>query len=169
MEMVRSFLLILSPLTDHSLCTGLLAGMVIGLPPVLNFGSEELKARVIPEVFAGKKFICLAISEAFAGSDVAGLKTTAEKTKDGKHWIINGTKKWITNGQFSDYFTVGCRTDGGFTVILVERGPGVETTSIKTSYSPTAGTAYITFDNVKVPVENTLGPENAGLLVVRKR
>jgi alkylation response protein AidB-like acyl-CoA dehydrogenase len=51
-------------------------------------------------------------------------------------------------------------------VILVERGPGVETMAIKTSYSPAAGTAYITFDNVKVPVENTLGPENAGLLVV---
>lgn len=84
-----------------------------------------------------------------------------------EHWIVNGTKKWITNGNFADFFTVGCRTDGGFTVLLVERGPGVETMSIKTSYSPTAGTAYITFDNVKVPVENTLGPENAGLLVVR--
>jgi alkylation response protein AidB-like acyl-CoA dehydrogenase len=83
-----------------------------------------------------------------------------------EHWIINGTKKWITNGHFSDYFTVGCRTDGGFTVILIERGPGVETTSIKTSYSPTAGTAYVTFDDVKVPVENTLGPENGGLLVM---
>jgi alkylation response protein AidB-like acyl-CoA dehydrogenase len=62
---------------------GLLAGMVIGLPPVLNFGSDELKAKIVPEVFSGKKFICLAISEAFAGSDVAGLKTTAEKTEDG--------------------------------------------------------------------------------------
>lgn len=161
---------------------GLLAGMVIGLPPVLNFGSEELKKKVVPEVFGGKKFISLAISEAFAGSDVAGLKTTAVKTEDGskscffilgswlirvlEHWIVNGTKKWITNGHFSDYFTVGCRTEGGFTVILVERGEGVETTSIKTSYSPTAGTAYITFDNVKVPVENTLGPEDAGLVVM---
>ncbi|KAG8765928.1 hypothetical protein FRC15_006690, partial [Serendipita sp. 397] len=145
---------------------GMLGGMVIGLPPVMNFGSEELKKKVLPEVFGGKKFICLAISEAFAGSDVAGLKTTAVKTEDGKHWIINGTKKWITNGSFADYFTVGCRTDGGFTVILVERGPGVETSLIKTSYSTTAGTAYITFDNVKVPVENTLGPEDAGLLVI---
>lgn len=83
-----------------------------------------------------------------------------------EHWIINGTKKWITNGTFADYFTVGCRTDGGFTVILVERGEGVETTPIKTSYSASAGTAYVTFDNVKVPVENTLGPEDGGLLVV---
>ena len=76
---------------------GLLGGKVIGLPPVLNFGSEELKARVVPEVLAGKKFICLAISEAQAGSDVMGLQTTAVKSEDGKEWIINGTKKWITN------------------------------------------------------------------------
>ncbi|KAG8871386.1 hypothetical protein FRB97_008761 [Tulasnella sp. 331] len=145
---------------------GLLAGMVIGLPPVLNFASEELKARIVPDIFAGKKFISLAISEAFAGSDVSGIKTTATLTEDGKHWIVTGTKKWITNGHFSDYFTVGCRTEGGFTVILVERGEGVETSPIKTSYSPAAGTAYITFDNVKVPVGNTLGPRDGGLIVM---
>lgn len=73
--------------------TGLLGGKVIGLPPVLNFGSEELQARIVPDILAGKKFICLAISEAFAGSDVMGLQTTAVKTEDGKHWIINGTRQ----------------------------------------------------------------------------
>ncbi|KAL1739329.1 acyl-CoA dehydrogenase/oxidase [Schizophyllum fasciatum] len=145
---------------------GLLAGTVIGLPPVLNFGSPELQAKVVPEVLSGKKPICLAISEAFAGSDVQGLRTTATKTEDGKFWIINGTKKWITNGTFSHYFTVGCKTEDGFTVILVERDEGVETKSIKTSYSPTAGTAFITFDNVKVPVGNTLGPEGGGVFVM---
>ena len=81
---------------------GLQAGAVIGLPPVLNFANPELKRRVSEEVLSGKKFISLAISEAFAGSDVQGLKTTAKKTEDGKFWIINGTKKWITNGVFSD-------------------------------------------------------------------
>ena len=81
---------------------GLQSGAVIGLPPVLNYGSDALKAKIIPEVFSGKKFISLAISEAFAGSDVAGLKTVAKRTEDRKHWIINGTKKWITNGTFSD-------------------------------------------------------------------
>ncbi|KAH6908981.1 acyl-CoA dehydrogenase [Coprinopsis sp. MPI-PUGE-AT-0042] len=135
---------------------GLLGGKVIGLPPVLNFGSEELKARVVPEVLAGKKFICLAISEAQAGSDVMGLQTTATKTPDGKHWIINGSKKWITNGTFADYFTVGCKTED----------EGVETKQIKTSYSTTAGTAFITFDNVKVPVGNTLGEEGGGIFVI---
>jgi alkylation response protein AidB-like acyl-CoA dehydrogenase len=75
----------------RSAVTGLLAGTVIGLPPVLTFGSENLRARVVPEVLSGQKPICLAISEAFAGSDVAGLRTTARKTDDGRHWIINGT------------------------------------------------------------------------------
>jgi alkylation response protein AidB-like acyl-CoA dehydrogenase len=87
--------------------------MVIGLPPVLNFGSQELKAKVIPEIFSGKKFISLAISEAFAGSDVAGLRyrsslfvniinlptaffrCTATKSDDGTYWTINGTKKQV--------------------------------------------------------------------------
>ncbi|KAJ6513311.1 peroxisomal acyl-CoA-dehydrogenase [Mycena sanguinolenta] len=145
---------------------GLLSGMVIGLPPVLNFGSDELKARVIPQVLQGKKFICLAISEAHAGSDVMGLQTTAVKSEDGKEWIINGTKKWITNGTFADYFTVGCKTEDGFTVILVERGEGVETKPIKTSYSSSAGTAYITFDNARAPIGNTLGEEGGGIFVM---
>ncbi|KAI0661494.1 acyl-CoA dehydrogenase [Cubamyces menziesii] len=145
---------------------GLMSGCVIGLPPVLNFGSPELKARIVPEILSGKKFICLAVSEAYAGSDVFGLQTTATKTEDGKHWIITGTKKWITNGTFADYFTVGCKTEDGFTVILVERGEGVSTKPIKTSYSSSAGTAYVTFDHVKVPVENTLGEEGGGIFVM---
>jgi alkylation response protein AidB-like acyl-CoA dehydrogenase len=53
-----------------------------------------LKKRIVPEVFSGKKFISLAISEAFAGSDVSGLQTTARKTEDGKFWIVTGTKKY---------------------------------------------------------------------------
>ncbi|ELU37332.1 acyl-CoA dehydrogenase [Rhizoctonia solani AG-1 IA] len=145
---------------------GLLGGMVIGLPPVLNFAKPALRDKIVPDIFAGKKFISLAISEAFAGSDVAGLRCTAVKSADGSHWTINGTKKWITNATFSDYFTVGCKTEKGLTVFLVPRGEGVETKPIKTSYSPTAGTGYITFDNVKVPSENMLGPENGGLLVI---
>ncbi|ORY33723.1 acyl-CoA dehydrogenase/oxidase [Naematelia encephala] len=145
---------------------GLNAGMVIGLPPVLNFAKEPLRSKVIEEVFGGQKVISLAISEAFAGSDVAGLRTTAVKSEDGKYWTINGTKKWISGGMHSDYFTVGAKTDGGLTVFLVPRGEGVETKQIKTSYSTAAGTAYITFENVKVPAENMLGPEDGGLLVI---
>ncbi|TDL25501.1 acyl-CoA dehydrogenase NM domain-like protein [Rickenella mellea] len=145
---------------------GLLAGKVIGLPPVLNFGSPSLQAKIVPDVLAGKKFICLAVSEAHAGSDVFGLQTHAVKSEDGKFWIVNGAKKWITNGTFADYFTTGCKTDEGFTVLLIERGEGVATKPIKTSYSSAAGTAYVTFDNVKVPVENTLGEDGGGIFVM---
>lgn len=97
---------------------GVLAGGVIGLPPVLNFGSPELQAKVVPEVLDGKKYICLAITEAFAGSDVSGLQTTA--VKDGDSWVVTGTKKWITNGVFSDYFTTACKTDVRFLTSLCE-------------------------------------------------
>lgn len=142
---------------------GLLAGGVIGLPPVLNFGSKELQDRIVPDVLSGKKYICLAISEAFAGSDVAGLQTTA--VLDGDHWVVSGTKKWITNGTFADYFTTGCRTEKGYVVLLIPRGEGVETKAIKTSYSSTAGTAFVTFDKVRVPVANTVGKDGDGLKV----
>ncbi|PSR72941.1 hypothetical protein PHLCEN_2v11178 [Hermanssonia centrifuga] len=80
---------------------GLNSGSIIGLPPVLNFARPDLRKRVADEVLSGKKFISLAISEAFAGSDVRGLKTTATKTPDENFWIINGTKKWITNGVYA--------------------------------------------------------------------
>lgn len=77
--------------------------MTISLTAVLQFANDETwKNKIAEEVFSGKKKICLAITEAFAGSDVAGIRTTAEKTKDGKHYIVNGTKKWITNGVFCD-------------------------------------------------------------------
>ena len=154
----------LARVSSRAVVDGLLAGLVIGLPPVLNFGSEELYNRVVPEILDGKKYISLAITEAFAGSDVSGLQTTA--VREGDEWVITGTKKWITNGVFSDYFTTGCRTENGFTVILVPRGPGVETKIIKTAYSTVAGTAFITFDKVRVPVANTLGEIGKGMSVI---
>ena len=80
--------------------------------------------------------------------------------------VVNGTKKWITNGVFSDYFITGVNTGKGLSVLLIERDPNVTTTPIKTSYSPAAGTAYVTFDNVKVPVEHLLGGENKGIHVI---
>ncbi|KAI9727207.1 MAG: hypothetical protein M1834_008467 [Cirrosporium novae-zelandiae] len=146
---------------------GNMSGMVISLTAVQHWlNNKELKERVTEEVLSGKKTMCLAITEAFAGSDVAGLRTTAEKTPDGKHYIVNGTKKWITNGMFADYFVTGCRTPKGFSVLLIPRGDGVEATPIKTSYSMAAATAFIQFENVKVPVENLLGKENKGFVVI---
>ncbi|KAG6853175.1 hypothetical protein C0991_006353, partial [Blastosporella zonata] len=154
----------LARVSSRAVVDGLLAGLVIGVPPVLNYGSPELKAKVIPDALSGKKYVALAISEAFAGSDVGGLQTTA--VRDGDFWVVTGTKKWITNGTFADYFTTGCRTETGFTVLLIERGPGVSTKQIKTGYSSVAGTAYITFDKVRVPVSHTLGKVGNGMQVI---
>lgn len=109
-----------------------MAGMSISLTAVRSWMRDTaLREKITEECLSGKKKMCLAITEAFAGSDVAGLQTTAEKTADGKHYVINGTKKWITNGMFSDYFVTGCRTGKGFSVILVPRSEDVETKKIK--------------------------------------
>ena len=145
---------------------GLGTGLVIGLPPVLNFGSPQLAEKVATECLNGDKRICLAISEPFAGSDVANIKATATKTEDGKYYLVSGIKKWITNGTFADYFVTAVRTGGegisGISLLLVERSPGLETKLIPTSYGSSAGTAYVIMENVKVPVENILGEENGG-------
>eukprot|EP00239_Pterosperma_sp_CCMP1384_P005735 CAMPEP_0197858532 /NCGR_PEP_ID=MMETSP1438-20131217/32387_1 /TAXON_ID=1461541 /ORGANISM="Pterosperma sp., Strain CCMP1384" /LENGTH=518 /DNA_ID=CAMNT_0043474719 /DNA_START=74 /DNA_END=1630 /DNA_ORIENTATION=- len=145
---------------------GLGAGLVIGLPPVLHFGKPEVAMKCAKEVLLGDKRICLAISEPTAGSDVASLVTVAEKTPCGQFYIVNGIKKWITNGSFADYFVTAVRTGGtgmgGISLLLIERGEGLTTKKIKTSYSPSAGTAHVFYDNVKVPVGNLLGKENKG-------
>ncbi|KAG0176042.1 hypothetical protein DFQ28_007923 [Apophysomyces sp. BC1034] len=145
---------------------GIFGGMVISIPTVINFGRPELQAKVIPEVLSGRKRMCLAITEPSTGSDVANIQTTATRTPDGKHFIVCGTKKWITTGVFADYFSVAVRTEGGISMLLVERGEGVDTKPIKTSYAASAGTSYVTFDHVKVPVENLLGEENHGFKVI---
>ncbi|EXJ95971.1 hypothetical protein A1O1_01096 [Capronia coronata CBS 617.96] len=146
---------------------GNMAGMMISLTAVRQWANDSaLRDRVTDECLSGKKFMCLAVTEAFAGSDVAGIRTTAHKTPDGKHYLINGTKKWITNGMFADYFVTGCRTANGFSVILVPRDDNVTTKKIKTSYSTAAATAFIEFDNVKVPVNHLLGKEDQGFIVI---
>lgn len=148
---------------------GLGSGLVIGLPPVVNFGAEWMKEKVCSEVLSGKKRICLAITEPYAGSDVANITTTATKMPDGTY-VVNGEKKWITGGDQADYFTTAVRTGGegmgGISLLLIERSEGVETKRIKTSYSSAAGTAYITFTNVKVPAKNLIGMENAGFFLI---
>lgn len=151
---------------------GIHAGVSIGAPCLIAYGTQKMKDEILPEILLGNKRCCLAISEPFAGSDVAGMKCTATKTPCGKFFIVNGVKKWITSGLDSDYFITGVRTGGegmgGLTMMLVERGEGVETKHIKTSYSASAGTAYIIFENVKVPVENVLGKEGKGFACIMK-
>jgi alkylation response protein AidB-like acyl-CoA dehydrogenase len=142
-----------------------MGGLGIGLPPIIHFGSRYLKNKVIRDCLSGEKHICLAITEPTGGSDVANLQTEAKDMGD--HYLVNGEKKWITNGTFADYFTVACRTGepgfNGLSFLLIERGmPGVTTRQMKCSGVWPSGTAYITFEDVKVPKENLIGKENKG-------
>ncbi|KAJ3306990.1 hypothetical protein HDV03_003317 [Kappamyces sp. JEL0829] len=146
---------------------GLIGGLGIGLPPVVLFGSDYLKDKVVKDCLAGRKNICLAITEPSGGSDVANLVTEAKKSSCGKYYVLNGEKKWITNGTFADYFTVACRTGkagvSGISLLLVEKTmPGVKTRHMPCSGVWASGTAYITFEDVRVPVENLIGEENQG-------
>lgn len=148
-------------------CWGLSGGLAIGLPPILHFASEAMKKRIVTECLRGEKNICLAITEPYAGSDVANIRCEARESPDGTHYIVNGEKKWITNGVFADYFTVACRTGGsgmgGISFLLIEKTfPGVKTRQMKCSGVWSSGTTYITFEDVQVPKENLVGQENKG-------
>jgi len=92
----------LSRIGNSGALAALTNGPSIALTVVYKFGSEEMKRRIVPEVLLGQKMIALAISEPQAGSDVAGMVTTAERSSDGSHYVVNGTKKWITNGTYAD-------------------------------------------------------------------
>ncbi|MCL4673802.1 MAG: acyl-CoA dehydrogenase family protein [Sphingomonadaceae bacterium] len=137
----------------------------IGLPPVLAMGSEELKARIAPAVLAGETIICLGITEPGGGSDVANLKTRAERRGD--HYVVNGEKTFITSGVRADHITLAVRTGGagmgGISLLLVELDrPGVSRTPLAKMGWHASDTATIHFDDVEVPVENLIGPENGG-------
>lgn len=145
----------------------LTTGVAFGVPPIIKFGSRELQERFLPELLLGKKRSCIAITEPDAGSDVAGITTTATKSRDGKHWIVNGTKKWITNGIWTDYASMAVRTGGegsgakGLSMLVVplKGHPGVSMRRLKVGGQISAGTTYIELDDVKVPVDNLIGEE----------
>ncbi|KIW98921.1 uncharacterized protein Z519_00584 [Cladophialophora bantiana CBS 173.52] len=164
-------------LTDELSRTGsgglvwnLIGGFGIGCPPLVKYGKKELVNRILPGILAGDKRICLAITEPDAGSDVANLTCEAKLSEDGKHFIVNGEKKWITNGIWCDYFTTAVRTGGpgmgGISLLLIERSEGVSTRRMDCQGVWSSGTTYITFEDVKVPVENVLGKINKGFQVI---
>ena len=145
----------------------ILGGLGIGGPPLVKFGKKAVVDRVMPSILNGDKRICLAITEPDAGSDVANLTCEAKLTEDGKHYIVNGEKKWITNGVWCDYFTTAVRTGGegagGVSMLLIEREHGgVSTRRMDCQGVWSSGTTYVTFEDVKVPVENLIGKENQG-------
>lgn len=149
--------------------SSLSAGVAYGIPPILKYGSKALKDQFLPILLKGEKRICLAITEPSAGSDVANIATTAKKSADGKHYIINGTKKWITNGIWSHYATMAVRTGGkgrdGLSLVVVPLlgHLGVSMRRLKTTGGVSGGTTFIELDDVKVPVENLIGEEGKGM------
>ncbi|KAK3674840.1 hypothetical protein LTR78_005184 [Recurvomyces mirabilis] len=149
----------------------LIGGFGIGCPPLVKHGKKALVDRIVPDILSGNKRICLAITEPDAGSDVANLTCEAKLTEDGKHYIVNGEKKWITNGIWCEYFTTAVRTGkegmNGVSVLLIERSMGgVSTRRMDCQGVWSSGTTYITFEDVKVPVENLIGKENQGFKVL---
>jgi acyl-CoA dehydrogenase len=128
-------------------------------------GSDALKHRIAPEVLAGEKIICLGITEPGGGSDVANLRTKAERK--GAAYVVNGAKTLITSGMRADYITLAVRTGGpgigGVSLLLVETDrPGVSRTALDKMGWLSSDTATIHFDDVEVPAENLIGPENGG-------
>ena len=143
----------------------------IGLPPILAMGSEEMKRRVVPAVLAGEKIIALGITEASGGSDVASLRTRAERV--GNTYVVNGGKMFITSGMRADYLTVAVRTGGagmgGISLMLIEADmPGFTRTPLEKMGWHCSDTAALHFDNVEVPPENLIGPENAGFMGIMR-
>lgn len=144
---------------------GLLAGLMVhsvALRPIIALGSDEMKARVAPAVLSGEKIMALAVTEPSGGSDVANLKTRAERVGD--HYVVNGSKTFITSGMRADYYTVAVRTGGpgaeGVSLLLVEKdAPGFSRTKLDKMGWHCSDTATLHFDNVRVPVENLIGAE----------
>ncbi len=142
----------------------------IGLPPVINWGTEAMKQMVAPPVLAGEKHISLGITEPGGGSDVAQLATTA--VRDGDYFIVNGSKTYITGGMRATWVSTAVRTGGegarGVSMLLIPTdAEGFSRTALDRKMGWWASdTATLYFDNVRVPVENLIGEENRGFKVI---
>jgi len=147
-----------------------LGSIDIGLPPVVLWGSDELKEKIIPAVIRGEKICALAITEPNAGSDVANIRTRA--VKEGDHYRVNGSKMFITSGVRADYYTVAVRTGadgyGGISLLLIEKGtPGFSVgRKLKKMGWHASDTAELFFEDCLVPASHLIGQENGGFLCI---
>src|ERR1700675_2004582 len=146
----------------HSSHTG------IGTLPVLFFGNEEQKRRYLPKLAKVELLAAYALTEPLAGSDALAVRTRADLSADGKYYVLNGQKMWITNGGAADLFTVFAKVGGEkFTAFLVERSfPGVTSGAEEHKMGiKGSSTTAVFFDNVRVPVENVLGEIGRGHII----
>jgi alkylation response protein AidB-like acyl-CoA dehydrogenase len=140
----------------------------IGTLPIVYFGTEEQKQKYLPRLAAGEIIGAYALSEASSGSDALNCRTRAELSKDGKHYVLNGEKMWITNAGFADLFTVFAKVDGEkFTAFLVERiFPGFSVGGEEHKMGIRgSSTCPIILNDCKVPVENVLGEIGKGHVI----
>ncbi|HRH88269.1 MAG TPA: acyl-CoA dehydrogenase family protein [Rubrivivax sp.] len=153
---------------------GVLASLMshtIGCPPIVHVGSDALKRKVLPAVMRGDSISALAITEPSGGSDVANLRTTARR--DGDHYVVDGSKTFITSGIRADFYTVAVRTGGagagGVSLLLVEKGtPGFTQTPLAKMGWLCSDTATLHFDGARVPAENLVGAENQGFKAIMR-
>jgi len=157
---------------DGSLAVTLGAHQSIGLKGIILFGTEAQKQRYLPKLATGELVAAFALTEPSAGSDAAGIKTTATLAPDGSHYVLNGSKIWITNGGFADVFTVFARTaeaEAGkprITAFIVERGMGVKTGPEEHKLGIRgSSTTEVYFEDVQVPAANVLGEAGRGFKV----
>jgi butyryl-CoA dehydrogenase len=153
-----------------SLC---LAATALGTYPIILFGSEGQKQKYLPDLAKGKKLAAFAITEPEAGSDAGSIKTTAKK--EGDHYVLNGTKQWITNGGEAETYTVIAITDKskgarGASAFIVEKGTkgfnfGKKEKKLGIRAS---ATRELIFEDCKIPKENLLGKEGMGFIVAMK-
>ena len=152
----------------YSFSVAMSAHAGIGTLPILYFGTEEQKKKYIPKLASGEWKGSYGLTEPGSGSDALGAKTTATLSEDGKHYLLNGQKIWITNGGFADVYTVFAKVDGDkFTAFILERdfegftrGQEEHKMGIKGS-----STVQLFFQDCKVPVENVLGEIGRGHII----
>src|SRR5262249_29379805 len=131
---------------------------------LVYFGTDAQKARYLPRLASGEIIGAYALTEPQSGSDALAARTTATLSADGRHYVLNGQKMWITNGAFADLSNIFAKVDGEkFTALLVERSMGIVSgrDEIKLGLDGNSTTALM-LDGVKVPVENVLGPIGQG-------
>jgi alkylation response protein AidB-like acyl-CoA dehydrogenase len=141
----------------------------LGMLPVMNWASEELKQRYLPRIASGEWQASYCLSEADAGSDVASMRTRA--VRDGDDWILNGTKYWITNAGVSDVYIVFAVTDPesrhrGISCFAVEAEWGVKVAKLEDKLGVRGSpTGEVVFDDVRVPTANLIGEEGQGFII----
>jgi alkylation response protein AidB-like acyl-CoA dehydrogenase len=149
------------------------AANALGTYPMILFGNEQQKKTYLPDIAAGKRLVAFGLTEANAGSDAAGIQTTAKL--EGNEYVLNGTKQWITNGGEAEIYTIIALTDKskgarGASAFIVEKGtPGFQFGKKEKKMGiRTSSTRELIFDNCRVPKDNLIGKEGLGFIIAMR-